>query len=575
MARCNPGPEEGHWWKRWSRGSTNAMSLLTRDRECGISKMKKEQRRLHMATAFLRKLNLASELEGHTGCVNRLCWNESGSLLASGSDDKNVILWHYPFVNHHPVVVPTCHRGNIFGVKFMPCSGDLKIVTGSMDCSVQLHHLDRICSNPSFSTMTLPADHTDRVKAVEVEPCNPHNIWSASEDGTVRQLDTRALRDPNILLACWGNNGYDTDMKEVKSLCINKVCPYQIAVACGDEFVRVYDRRKLSLAKQITGPLFYEHGELMSLCPPHMRGTRDTFTTCVSFGNTGRRLAATWHGDNAYTFDLSSNGTLDKAIGLEGFKGPKGGRYCLPEDSNWKHLEEVTYPNRMRGTSLYDYVQEFTEALSCVPTATTLLTGRAHAYIKRGMMGDFSYALFDAEMAIYLDPSDPSPRKEQIEALAWLNFFEAARYLVGRFKEDFPEEDISTISKFVLDSIQEERKERRTKRKRNARKTVNSTDLEVRTYTFDQLGLTERVVEGVIERNEESDCDDGDEYDSDYSDSYDEFPDPQTAEAEVILDNLKKCSFSGYWRQDCTYQRYLGHSNFQTDTKEVSFIGRL
>ena len=27
---------------------------------------------------------------GHHGCVNRLCWNESGSLLASGSDDRKV-----------------------------------------------------------------------------------------------------------------------------------------------------------------------------------------------------------------------------------------------------------------------------------------------------------------------------------------------------------------------------------------------------------------------------------------------------------------------------------------------------
>lgn len=29
---------------------------------------------------------------GHSGCVNRLCWNESGSLLASGSDDRKVRL---------------------------------------------------------------------------------------------------------------------------------------------------------------------------------------------------------------------------------------------------------------------------------------------------------------------------------------------------------------------------------------------------------------------------------------------------------------------------------------------------
>ena len=29
------------------------------------------------------------------------------------------------------------------------------------------------------------------VQDVEVEPLNPHNFWSASEDGTVRQFDHR------------------------------------------------------------------------------------------------------------------------------------------------------------------------------------------------------------------------------------------------------------------------------------------------------------------------------------------------------------------------------------------------
>lgn len=35
---------------------------------------------------------------------------------------------------------------------------------------------------------------------VEVEPGNPHMFWSASEDGTVRQFDTRwYATSPDIL----------------------------------------------------------------------------------------------------------------------------------------------------------------------------------------------------------------------------------------------------------------------------------------------------------------------------------------------------------------------------------------
>jgi hypothetical protein len=40
--------------------------------------------------ALARKLQLDRVLHGHAGCVNRLAWNEDGSMLASGSDDLRV-----------------------------------------------------------------------------------------------------------------------------------------------------------------------------------------------------------------------------------------------------------------------------------------------------------------------------------------------------------------------------------------------------------------------------------------------------------------------------------------------------
>lgn len=42
--------------------------------------------------ALARKLSLAGVLHGHAGCVNRLAWNEDGSMLASASDDLRVRL---------------------------------------------------------------------------------------------------------------------------------------------------------------------------------------------------------------------------------------------------------------------------------------------------------------------------------------------------------------------------------------------------------------------------------------------------------------------------------------------------
>ncbi|SPO24062.1 uncharacterized protein UTRI_03393_B [Ustilago trichophora] len=44
---------------------------------------------------------------GHIGCVNALSWSPSGQLLASGSDDRNVILWKLGSPHTHPLTHPS------------------------------------------------------------------------------------------------------------------------------------------------------------------------------------------------------------------------------------------------------------------------------------------------------------------------------------------------------------------------------------------------------------------------------------------------------------------------------------
>lgn len=48
------------------------------------------RRRLGFPESAARKLSVEAVLRGHRGCVNRLAWNEAGTLLASGSDDRQV-----------------------------------------------------------------------------------------------------------------------------------------------------------------------------------------------------------------------------------------------------------------------------------------------------------------------------------------------------------------------------------------------------------------------------------------------------------------------------------------------------
>ncbi len=58
---------------------------------------------------FARKLSVENVLQGHEGCVNRLAWNEEGTLLASGSDDRRVgwvsSLFSSPMCCLHPNVL--------------------------------------------------------------------------------------------------------------------------------------------------------------------------------------------------------------------------------------------------------------------------------------------------------------------------------------------------------------------------------------------------------------------------------------------------------------------------------------
>jgi WD and tetratricopeptide repeat-containing protein 1 len=87
------------------------------------------------------------------------------------------------------------------------------------------------------------------LQEVEVCPQDPHLFWSAGEDGMIRQYDTRlsdqkAYGSPNVLinLATAGPRG---GLVECKGVDVNSAAPHLMAVACGDPYVRVFDRRRV------------------------------------------------------------------------------------------------------------------------------------------------------------------------------------------------------------------------------------------------------------------------------------------------------------------------------------------
>lgn len=83
----------------------------------------------------VQRLELMYKLEEHSGCVNSLNYHPDGSLLASGSDDLNVVVWDWK-VGKCLLKYVTKHRSNVFQSKFLHLWGDLHIATCSRDGQV-------------------------------------------------------------------------------------------------------------------------------------------------------------------------------------------------------------------------------------------------------------------------------------------------------------------------------------------------------------------------------------------------------------------------------------------------------
>lgn len=145
-------------------------------------------------------------------------WSSGGTLLASGSDDTNLVLWDYnptslakPFTLN--TSVSTGHHANIFSVKFMPHTQDRTVVTCAGDSEVRVFDIESSGSAQSnasasaFATSTrsrrfsdffpharwlsetntnarVYRSHADRAKRIVTES-SPHLFLTCSEDGEV------------------------------------------------------------------------------------------------------------------------------------------------------------------------------------------------------------------------------------------------------------------------------------------------------------------------------------------------------------------------------------------------------
>lgn len=383
------------------------------------------QRGIQTNIETIRRLQLESKLEGHSGCVNCLQWNHSGRLLASGSDDRNVIVWD-PFKSPHKRhSIETGHDGNIFSVKFMPDFSDSSLATGASDASVKL-----IDIRTNAKLLDCKLCHHDRVKRLAVHPNEPHVIWSASEDGCILQYDTRehhccsASNPKNILIdlktAAFG-------CLAAKCIDINPVRDEMIAVGANDVHIRLFDRRYVRHDSWESCTAYFTPGHMIKRA-----NSRSFGTTYLAFSPDGSELLANIHAEQVYLFNTyapqepykSFNGTA-KQLFLDLPSEPIVRRSSLKirSQSHWDKLRKYCTPSELPDKYKTTFnnleaklqtkerlaLEEFgivNDMLSDCKNCSELYELRAAALVNRRWRGDLYQAIRDCCYALALKPAN-------------------------------------------------------------------------------------------------------------------------------------------------------------------------
>ncbi|SOV19049.1 probable protein, unknown function [Plasmodium sp. gorilla clade G2] len=304
---------------------------------------------------FISRLKNTMTLNGHVSQVNRLKWNDDNHLLASCGSDKKVLIWDINSYNYNPkpkFTVNTNHASSILGLSFID---DDFVVTSSMDEQVHVYNIH----NNSYKV--IHNCHTGSVRNVATIPRENKNIfWSCSDDGTVRQYDTREkhicerpycrnviinlnrIGERNILrknpqeifhnrvkfhshstkniyeLIRAMNEQKFFNVKfslEAKCIAINPIFNNYIGLCSNDMLSRVYDRRmlgkfslneKMTLRSCIPSDTYY---------PKHLWNYIDEesdfrinnhlfYCTCLGWSNDGKYLGVTYNTEHVYLYDF-------------------------------------------------------------------------------------------------------------------------------------------------------------------------------------------------------------------------------------------------------------------------------
>nr|XP_039331566.1 DDB1- and CUL4-associated factor 8-like protein 2 [Saimiri boliviensis boliviensis] len=255
------------------------------------------------ARAFVQRFRLQYRLEGHFGSIGTVCFNEYGTRLATSGGNLKVTVWDW--VRQQPVLnFESGHEINVTHVKFLPNCGDSTLVTCGHDGQVRVAEL----INASYCENTKHVvQHRRAAHELAVEPDSPYKFLTSGEDAVVFTVDLRQSR-PASKVVVTREMGKRVGLYTIS---ISPANTYQFAVAGQDQFVRIYDQRRIDEKEN--------NGVLKKFSPHHLVDCDvSTNITSIVYSHDGTELLASYSDEDIYIFYSSDS---DGAEYVKRFKG--------------------------------------------------------------------------------------------------------------------------------------------------------------------------------------------------------------------------------------------------------------
>ncbi|XP_063377846.1 DDB1- and CUL4-associated factor 8 [Cydia fagiglandana] len=252
------------------------------------------ERRFYGSLHAVYRLQKLHHLNKHKGCVNSINFHPEGQLLASGSDDTNVVVWDWAR-QAALQTIKTGHKSNVFQSKFLHLNArsQLNIVTCARDGQVRLLQ----CPPSGGATVSRRrlASHSRAAHKLHVSAHAPHLVVSGGEDGVVLQCDVRAeqanklfhVKEAGSSIPLYSVSGHPLE-------------PRLLCVAGRDRFVRVYDTRHAARARDLYCPNSFQD---------HETDGKKKFKynmmhlTCAIYNHDGSEILGSYNDEDIYLFD--------------------------------------------------------------------------------------------------------------------------------------------------------------------------------------------------------------------------------------------------------------------------------